>query len=220
MTFARVRYQTIEFGNIDIHIRTLRDRQEFSDPDGKAADLGITSSTWSLFGVIWASSELLAHLMSEYDIKGLRILEVGCGIGLASHVLIHRSADITATDHHPEVKAFLDENVKLNNSQEIPFFRADWSDENNEFGKFDLIIGSDLLYEPDHAMLLSKFIDRHAQPHCRVILVDPGRGHRSSFSKNMARLGYSCIQSASNAVEQLTQPIRNASNFRILNYSR
>lgn len=41
MTTLRVRYQTLEFGTADIHIRSLRDNQEFSDNDGAA--LGISS---------------------------------------------------------------------------------------------------------------------------------------------------------------------------------
>ena len=220
MTSVRVRYQTFEFGDTDIHMRTLRNRQEYSDPDGRAADLGISSSTWSLFGVIWASGELLAHLMSDYDIQDLRILEVGCGIGLASLVLIDRDADITATDHHPEAEAFLAENVKLNNTAKIPFIRTDWSDEQDKLGKFDLIIGSDLLYEPDHAKLLSEFVDRHAMPHCKVMLVDPGRGHQSKFNREMAELGFSCDQITPETVGHLTQPMRSAENFHILNYSR
>lgn len=36
------------------------------------------------------SGEVLAHLMFEHEIDGLKILEVGCGIGLASLVLNHR----------------------------------------------------------------------------------------------------------------------------------
>ena len=40
--------------------------------------------------------------MFEFEIAGKRILEVGCGIGLASLVLNHRPGDITATDHHPQ----------------------------------------------------------------------------------------------------------------------
>lgn len=31
LTTVRVRYQTIEIGNTDIHICTLRDNQQFSD---------------------------------------------------------------------------------------------------------------------------------------------------------------------------------------------
>ncbi|MBF0456046.1 MAG: methyltransferase domain-containing protein [Magnetococcales bacterium] len=216
---VRIRYQTIEFGKMDIHIRSLRDRQEYSDPIGTAFDLGIYSSSWSLFGVIWASGELLAHLMSEYEIKGLRILEVGCGIGLASLVLNHRSADITATDYHPEAETFLMENAKLNKDESIPFLRANWSEEQDALGKFDLIIGSDLLYEMGHAKALSNFINRHANPGCKVILIDPGRSHHSKFSKRMIELGYSFSKSSPQSVQHLTQPMRHAVNFHILRYT-
>ncbi|MBF0193384.1 MAG: methyltransferase domain-containing protein [Magnetococcales bacterium] len=219
MISVRVRYQTIEFGNTDIHIRTLRDRQEFHDPIDTALELGIYSSSWSLFGVVWASGELLAHIMNEYDISGLRILEVGCGIGLASLVLNNRAADITATDYHPEAGIFLEENVKLNKGKCIPFIRTDWSEEYDELGKFDLIIGSDLLYEMGHVKVLSDFINRHAKPNCNVILVDPGRGYHSKFSKKMVNLGYSFNKTIHKSVKHLTQPMRNAVNFHILRYS-
>ena len=128
MSSMRVRYQTIEFDDVDIHVRTLRDKQQYADPQEVAADLGISSASWPLFGVIWLSGEVLAHLMLTYEVEGKKILEVGCGIGLASLVLNHRLADITATDHHPEAEAFLKENVKLNKGTEIPFIRAAWDD--------------------------------------------------------------------------------------------
>ena len=153
MSSLRVRYQTIEFDNVDIHVRTLRDRQQFSDDDGIAEDLGISSATWPLFGIIWASGEVLAHLMFDYDIEGKRILEVGCGIGLTSLMLNQRDADITATDHHPEAGSFLRQNVRLNAGEPIPFERTGWGDEADQLGRFDLIIGSDLLYESEHAEL-------------------------------------------------------------------
>ena len=46
MTAVRFRYQTLEFGDVDIHLRTLRDRQQFDDPGGVAEALGISSATW------------------------------------------------------------------------------------------------------------------------------------------------------------------------------
>jgi hypothetical protein len=36
MTNIRLCYQTIEFGKIDIHLCTLRNKQEFYDPAGAA----------------------------------------------------------------------------------------------------------------------------------------------------------------------------------------
>ena len=220
MSSLRLRYQTIEFGDTDIHVRSLRDRQQYADVDGVASKLGISSATWPLFGVVWASGELLAHLMNDYEIEGRRVLEVGCGIALASLVLNHRMADITATDHHPEVERFLLENIKLNKAKKIPFVRTDWGDEDSGLGEFDLVIGSDLLYERSHVELLAGFIDQHAKPHCEVVLVDPGRGHHARFSKKMVSLGYSHIQSKPENIDHLTQPFRGPFRGHVLQYHR
>ncbi|WP_321323108.1 class I SAM-dependent methyltransferase [Thiomicrorhabdus sp.] len=190
MPEIRIRYQTIEFDDIDIHLRCLKDKQQFSDPLGEAEAIGISSAQWSLFGVIWESSEILAQKMEHFEIQGKRILELGCGIGLSSLLLNARNADITATDYHPEAGKFLAKNTTLNNGDDIPFLRTDWKDENLGLGKFDLIIGSDLLYERNHIDLLSGFIERHSEQECEVILVDPGRGKHAQFSKNMVKLGF------------------------------
>ncbi len=136
MSSLRIRYQTMEFDDVDIHLRTLRDRQQYLDVDDVALNLGISSATWPIFGIVWASSEVLAHLMLDFEIEGKRILEVGCGIALTSHVLNHRLADITATDYHPEVEPFLQENVKLNKGREIPFVRTGWGDDDCGLGEF------------------------------------------------------------------------------------
>ena len=215
MTPLRIRYQTIEIEDIDIHVRTLRDNQQYFDPDGIASKIGISSATWPLFGIIWASSEVLAHLMFDYEIEGVRILEVGCGIGLASLVLNHRQADITSTDYHPEAEAFLQENTKLNNGPEIPFIRTGWGDTNTSLGTFDLIIGSDLLYERDHAADLSQFIDQHSKAQCDVIIVDPGRGQFARFSKKMSHFGY-----AISKTQICSDILKERASGKILHYHR
>lgn len=216
MTPLRFRYQTIEFDELDIHLRTLRDNQQFLDPEGVAEALGISSATWPLFGIVWPSGMILARHMLDYDIEGRRILEIGCGIGLASLVLNHRNANITATDYHPEAGGFLSENVRINKGKAIPFVRTGWADASDELGKFDLIIGSDLLYEAEHVDLLSRFIDNHAQKHCEIVIVDPGRGNHARFSKRMVALGYSHSQQPPVPYEQLAKPFKG----QIMTYNR
>ena len=173
-----------------MHIRSLKDRRQFDDPLGEAEDLGISSAQWPIFGMMWDSAEILAQHMEHHIIKDKRILEVGCGLGLASLVLQSRSADITATDYHPETENFLIENSHLNKLKDIPFIRCDWSGTDDALGTFDLIIGSDVLYERPHASMLANFINRHANPSCTILLIDPGRGNHSHFSKHMAEFGY------------------------------
>lgn len=190
MTPLRYRYQTLEFASTDIHLCTLRDRQQFDDPAGIAEKLGISSASWPIFGIVWPSSLALARFIDGYDTGSKRILEVGCGIGLPSLLLNARSADITATDYHPEVGRFLARNTVLNDGADIAFERTGWADENDALGLFDLIIGSDLLYEDQHIALLANFINTHAKPTSEVILVDPGRGRKSKLITAMSQFGY------------------------------
>jgi predicted nicotinamide N-methyase len=187
----RVRYQTIEFGEIDIHVRSLRDINEFEDVDDVADALGISSAMWPIFGQVWDAGRVLANVMLDYEVEGLKVLEVGCGIGLTSLLLNHRNADVTATDRHPSAEAFLVANTALNGGAVIPFERENWSDVTTQLGRFDVIVGSDLLYERDHAADLSAFIDRHAMETCEVILVEPGRGQIGRMTRCMTQLGYS-----------------------------
>jgi predicted nicotinamide N-methyase len=201
----RVRYQTLEFEDVDIHVRALRDNQEYSDDDGEAEKLGISSAQWSLFGVLWASGEALARHLFDYNIEGLRILEVGCGLGLASLVLNHRHADITATDYHPEAGRFLLENTRLNNDADIPFVRTSWTDVVSDLGRFDLIIGSDLLYEREHSSVLAGFIDQHAKPRCTVLITDPGRGNQNRFGAEMETRGFTQSRSRSAHTKSMTR---------------
>jgi len=193
-SILRVRYQTIEVGNNDLHFCTLRDKQQFSDPDDIAKNLGISDATWPIFGLIWPSSIVLCNHMLDFNITDKRILEVGCGMALSSILLNKLDADITATDYHPEVEEFLKRNTQLNDGKPIDFERVDWADDQSELGLFDVIIGSDLLYEDQHIEQLANFLEKHAKPECEVVIVDPGRGRKTKLSKKMIAFGFSSKQ--------------------------
>jgi predicted nicotinamide N-methyase len=212
----RLRYQTVEFGEIDIHVRTLRDNQQYEDKNQVAEKLGISSAAWPLFGILWPSSLELAKYISSLDLANKRILEVGCGIGLCSLLLNHMHADITATDIHPCAQEFLGVNTVLNNDRVIPFERLDWNSANSTLGRFDLIIGSDLLYESNHPVLLSNFIDNHANKSCEVIIIDPGRGQQGKFIKIMLTMGYSHMQGRLHGVTAHD----NDKKYKLMRFSR
>lgn len=205
MTDLRLCYQTVEFGKTDIHLCTLRDRQEFHDPEGVAEKLGISSASWPIFGIVWPSSMVLAHYMSDYNTESKRILEVGCGMALSSLLLNKQHQDITATDYHPEVETFLERNTQLNGDNAIAFEQVDWANLTDKLGLFDLIIGSDLLYEDNHIDLLAQFIERHAKPTCEVIIVDPGRGRKNKLNTKMTEFGFASSYLQPNHTDYLDQ---------------
>lgn len=204
----RLRYQTIEFGTTDIHVCTLRDKQQFYDPQDIAEQLGISSALWPIFGVIWPSSMVLAHYISSYQIEGKKILEIGCGMALPSLLLNKRNADITATDYHPEVEFFLKRNTRINDGKTIAFERVDWADKTDNLERFDLVIGSDLLYEDEHIKLLAQFIENHSKPTCEVILVDPGRGRKNKLKLQMEKHGFLNSQIESTNTNYLERPFK------------
>ena len=216
MAAVRYRFHTMEFADTDIHFRTLRDRQEFDDPEGKTEALGVSPASWPLFGVVWAAGEVLAHLMDRYDLEGKRVLEVGCGIGLASLIMNQQQVNITASDYHPDAEEFLAYNTRLNNCPDIPFICSAWSPENRDGGQFDLIIGSDLLYEPDHASLLAGFIDQHAGSTAEVIIIDPGRGNIPAFCRQMTTFGFANKRSKPVMSARMSQPF----SGHLLEFSR
>ena len=186
----RIKYSTLSIGVEDFHLCSLRDKQQFADADGSAEEAGISSATWPLFGQLWPSGEVLAVAMQLFPVAGLRILELGCGLGLTSLVLQRLGADITASDYHPLAGEFLLRNSALNLLQPINYVRCDWALDYPDMGLFNLIIGSDLLYERDHPAMLAGFIDRHSLASARVLMVDPRRGHAGSFSRAMAGFGF------------------------------
>ena len=153
------RQEHVAIGGHDYRLRVLADRQQFWDPDGHGERLGISSAQWALFGQLWPAGQLLARAMQDFDIRGKRILELGCGIGLASLVLQRRGADVVASDMHPLAEVFLAYNAALNELPALHYRHLQWDAPLPELGRFDLIIASDVLYETAHAPLLGGVID-------------------------------------------------------------
>ena len=183
----------------DLVIRSLLDRQQFSDRDGAAERLGISSAAWPLFGLLWPSGALLAARLGARPVTpGERILEIGCGLALASLVAHRRGADVTASDRHPLTAQFLAENLRLNGLPPMKYLHGDWDaaalPEDLAAGpvadRFDLIVGSDLLYERDASGALAGFVGRHAKASCVVWIVDPDRSNRPAFNRRMADAGF------------------------------
>jgi predicted nicotinamide N-methyase len=239
-------------GVADLDIRSLLDHQQFADPDGLAAHLGISSATWPLFGLLWPSgAELAARMALRVVLPGERILEIGCGLGLASLVGHRRGADVTASDCHPLAAAFMTENLHLNQLTPLKYRHGLWgvraalalgsaADPKTQqtvacepassvlasvlndgsvpvSGQFELIMGSDVLYERDEAGSLATFINTHATDAAEVWIVDPHRGNRPTFNRRMAEHGFVVSEQR---LDRAATPVRAAYRGRMLTYVR
>ena len=210
------RILTIPVGGHDFRIRALSDLQQFADPTGRAQRAGIHSSLWSLFGQVWPAGRVLAETMHSFDVAGKRILEVGCGLGLASLVLAHRGADVVASDHHPLAESFLAYNAGLNDLPALHYRDLPWELPDTTLGRFDLIIGSDVLYERGHALQIARMMERHARPTAELLLTDPGRGNSARFSRLLESEGF-VVESTQCPMDDADPPPHRG---RLLHYRR
>jgi predicted nicotinamide N-methyase len=203
-------------GGLELNIRSLLDIQQYYDPLGEAEKAGISPACWPLFGQLWPSAQKLADLMQVYQLGERRVLEIGCGLALASMVVHRRNGDITASDCHPLTENFLNANLLLNALPALKYSTGNWDRANPELGKFDLIIGSDVLYERNQPAALATFIDLHAATDTEVLIIDPNRGNRTAFNRQMAEHGFNLTETL------IKTPLHNGNAYkgRLLKYLR
>jgi predicted nicotinamide N-methyase len=185
----QIKLETHTIGGHDYRIRSLLDRNQFHDPLGAAARVGVSDAQWSFFGVVWASGLALAEFSSHHPLEGKRALEIGCGLALSGLVCHARGADVTASDRHPLTAEFLRENLALNALPPMPYLDVDWTAPPAALGRFDLVLASDVMYEPGHPEELARFFEHHLNPGGEVIVVDPGRGGVGRLRRALALLG-------------------------------
>lgn len=138
---------------------------------------------------LWPSSRALAAWLWRRDLRGLRVLELGCGVGLAGIAAALRGARVVQTDYAAGALALARANALRNGCPDVSHRLADWRDF-PPLGCFDLILGADILYEPRLHAHLRDVLDRHLAPGGRVVLADPGRLGAEAFVLSLERAGW------------------------------
>jgi len=197
LSAVQTKQEVFQIDGVPYRIESFLDRNQFFDPGGAMEALGISPASWPFFGMVWPSGLLLAELTSLESLKQLRVLEIGCGLGIASLVANAAGADILASDYHPMAAQLMACNSRHNGLSDTPFQRIDWRILQAGLGTFDLILGSDLLYEPDHPALLSAFLAAHSHAGTRILIVDPKRRLQNNFLKRMQVLGFTAHSTSS-----------------------
>lgn len=206
-------YQLKKLSVLGFEISTLRDLDESIDTlcehFGEAnQDQSLKEEYCPYFGVLWEAGIGLSQFLQYQNLKDKRVLEIGCGLALPSFVVTKAGAQIIATDFHVDVPLFLSLNQKQNNVQ-FEYAVMNWRDEvertKNTLGLFDLVIGSDILYESQHPREVAKALIGLLKPGGKIILADPGRAYVQKFVTSMQELNYPEKMSIQTVKAGLTQ---------------
>jgi predicted nicotinamide N-methyase len=122
---------------------------------------------------LWPAGLALARALPE-RLDGVRVIEVGCGLGVPALVAAARGADVAAIDWAAEAVALLHTNAAANGLA-VDARVADWRAFS---GSFDLALAADVLYEARNVEPLLELLPRLAP---EVLLAEPGRPAAADF---------------------------------------
>ncbi|MFO1368461.1 MAG: methyltransferase domain-containing protein [Marinagarivorans sp.] len=126
---------------------------------------------------VWRSASVLLDYFQEYPLdKGLKILELGAGWGLAGIYCAQRfNAQVTALDIDPAVFPYLELHAQLNDVAITPW-QLDFSAlTDTHLQAFDLVIGSDICFWDQQSEVLLALMEKLQRLAIRTIIADPGR---------------------------------------------
>ncbi|MEA2394346.1 MAG: hypothetical protein QOJ82_2237 [Solirubrobacteraceae bacterium] len=131
---------------------------------------------------LWPSARALARRVGVLALHGARVLELGCGLGLPSIAAALAGGRVLATDWSPDAVAYARHNATANDAR-IQTAVASWSapGELAARGPWDLVMGSDLLYERRNVDPLLDALERLVPIGASAILADPGRPAAAAF---------------------------------------
>ena len=148
-------------------ILSLADEQRFLSPDREEPRLpyGI---------VLWPAAIALAHEIASRAFAGKRVLELGAGTGLPGIVAATLGAHVVQTDRQELALFVCKQNALRNGITTIEHRLADWTAWDDR-ERYDVILGSDVLYGDAMHPHLRRIFDESLAPGGTILVSDPFR---------------------------------------------
>ncbi len=127
---------------------------------------------------LWPAGLALAEALPA-RLDGMRVIELGCGLGMPSLVAAARGAQVTAVDWAAEAIALLHTNAAANGLAVVAQVR-DWRELGG--GDYDLALAADVLYEERNVEPLAELLPRLAP---ETLLALAGRPNEAAFLRRV-----------------------------------
>ena len=141
---------------------------------------------------LWESSIGLARHVEAIGtrLKDARILEIGCGFGLAGIVACQMGARVVFTDAEQEAVRFAQHNADQNSVEEnADFVQMDWNTPCFNC-KFPYILAADVIYEEHHWTPILSLLQNYLSPDGIALFSEPNRGNAIGFFKHIVDNGF------------------------------
>lgn len=133
---------------------------------------------WSPFPYwtrLWPAAYAMTRYLREHAdwLQNRSVIEWGGGVGLPSFVTARWAREVLLTDVIPEAMDWAEENLRNLNLDNVRCMVADWNIP--DYPAADVVILSDVSYDPDSFDVLAKLINHYLDQDSRVIIALPER---------------------------------------------
>jgi predicted nicotinamide N-methyase len=181
----RRRYDTetfpVRIGELRLQFLKPRTIDRFVNADDPMVEFPL----WAKF---WEASAVLTHYMAALPVDAhRRILELGSGLGVAGIAAAALGHAVTLTEYNADALNFLAANARLNGCGHVAIRYLDWFKPDLE-GRFDMIIGSEIIYQDKAVEALGALFQKYLAPGGRVVLAERVRSTGTLFFESMSAL--------------------------------
>ena len=189
--------QRLRFGEVSdpvsiVLVRPVEPDRLLDDPD--VLDWNRADDYMPYWAYLWPGAYLLAEVVaSERCLSGTRVLEIGCGLGLAGLAALGRGASVTFSDYDEAPFPLIRQSVRASGfvSSRVETVPLDWralpADKT-----YSWILGADVLYEKRLVPLVGNLIATLLAPRGTALVADPYRVAAEEFPALVESLGLKC----------------------------
>ena len=207
---CRLNCEPLSIGSLTIelfrpqHPDTLLDEMLAKSPD----DIDVRDERLPYWAELWPSSIALAtYLVCERPLDpNLKVLELGCGLGLAGIAAGHQTPHVVMTDYQPTALQFAELNWRHNLTTPFRGEVLDWREPRQDLAA-DVVLAADVAYESRALEPLVHAFRELTRPGGRILLAEPGRKVAQGFATQLAeklRCGHQVFPIRVRASEPIT----------------
>ena len=140
------------------------------------------ASPFPYWAKVWPSAIALVKVLQKHPslIRDKTVLELGAGIGLPSLLMANEAKTIQVSDYDSEAVELFRKNIAHLQLHNVQALQMDWNDLPENINP-EVIILSDVNYDPTQFESLTKLIQKFIHQGCTIILSTPQRIIASPF---------------------------------------
>ncbi len=185
--------KNISFENLDIRFAEVKNPEKYFDEllKNDPGHPDVEDERIPYWCELWPSSIALSGFLVKHPalVRGRTVLEIGCGLGLSGIVATALGGMVTLTDYIQDAIDVAAFNWKLNFESEPAVKILDWREPEN-FGRFEVLLASDVAYESRSFKSLIKAIKLLLKKDGIVLISEPNRKFSRDFFDELKENGF------------------------------